>query len=228
MTITRNELGDALRGAIEGLEPLNFLYASSSIRHGCIEQRNIGGYHEAGSEDHRNLALHIYGLNSDFKKLIDLKFACDVVDEAGNISCADTDDEGPERKKPRLDPGPYPLEGSTNPASGSSQVAPLTFQGLKFVTPVPAAAPHFADFYTSVAGKSAISALLDPGKQVSFTLSRFRLEFLSKVEGVITWGFVTMFALQMAEWAAMGFAASYEAVYTMGTAEAVQVSMRII
>lgn len=51
MTITRNELEDALRGAIEGLEPLNFLYASWSIRHGCIEQRNIGGYHEAGTID---------------------------------------------------------------------------------------------------------------------------------------------------------------------------------
>lgn len=171
----------------------------------------------------------MYGLDSDFKKLIDLKFACDVEDGAGNISCPDTDDEGHDRKRQKLDPDSYPLEGSgANPPSGSSRVAPLTFQGIRFVTPVPAAALHFEDFYTSVAGKSAVSALLDPGNRVSFTLSRFRLEFFSKVKGVLTWGFVTMFTLQMAEWAAKGFTASYDAVYRIGTAEVVQVSMRII
>lgn len=69
------------------------------------------------------MGIYVYHPKSDFKKLLDIKYACNV-DAEGKLICQDTDEDEPPRKKPKPgDSSPYGA-GVGDPGQGSSSQLP--------------------------------------------------------------------------------------------------------
>lgn len=66
------------------------------------------------------LVVHVYHPESDFKKLLDFKYACDAEGE-GNTVCHSTDEDEPPRKKPKYGDGSTYGAGVGDPGQGSSR-----------------------------------------------------------------------------------------------------------
>lgn len=91
----------------------------------CVEDQGIGGWVETGdlgTGEDASLGVFVYGPNSRFQQLLDIKFAC-TTDAEGNAECQDTDDDdGADDQRPSKTQktGEWAPEGQGDAGQGGS------------------------------------------------------------------------------------------------------------
>ncbi|KAI4100255.1 MAG: hypothetical protein LQ339_005562 [Xanthoria mediterranea] len=95
-----------LESPVEGAKLEQPRDASVAVVEQCVGSRGKGGYTLTGQSydwdaetEPWNLAVHVYHPQSQFKKFLDLKYACDV-DAEGKVVCHSTDEDEPQKKRP--------------------------------------------------------------------------------------------------------------------------------